>query len=103
MSCKFISSILCDRDPLKHNNIDRINEKLIFVLIQDTTIDLFMFRLIEISSATTPHKSIETNSRYTTKIDISSHMESVNFQSGNDETAKNREVARGLGSRLPSR
>ena len=53
--------------------------------------------------ATTPHKNIETNSRFTTKIDISSHMESVNFQSGNDETAKNREVARGLGSRLPSR
>ena len=34
-----------------------------------------------------PHKNIETNSRFTTKIDISSHMESLNFQSGNDETA----------------
>ena len=32
-------------------------------------------------------KTIETNSRFTTKIDISSHMESLNFQSGNDETA----------------
>ena len=37
--------------------------------------------------ATTPHKNIETNSRFTRKIDISSHMESLNFQSGNDETA----------------
>ena len=32
-------------------------------------------------------KTIETNSRFTRKIDISSHMESLNFQSGNDETA----------------
>ena len=32
-------------------------------------------------------KNIETNSRFTRKIDISSHMESLNFQSGNDETA----------------
>ena len=37
--------------------------------------------------STTPHKNIETNSRFTRKIDISSHMESLNFQSGNDETA----------------
>ena len=36
---------------------------------------------------TIPHKNIETSSRFTTKIDISSHMESLNFQSGNDETA----------------
>ena len=36
---------------------------------------------------TTPHKNIETNSRFTRKIDISSHMESLKFQSGNDETA----------------
>ena len=39
------------------------------------------------SEPTTPHKNIETNSRFTRKIDISSHMESLNFQSGNDETA----------------
>ena len=32
-------------------------------------------------------KNIETSSRFTRKIDISSHMESLNFQSGNDETA----------------
>ena len=32
-------------------------------------------------------KTIDTNSRFTRKIDISSHMESLNFQSGNDETA----------------
>ena len=32
-------------------------------------------------------KNMETNSRFTRKIDISSHMESLNFQSGNDETA----------------
>ena len=38
-------------------------------------------------ASTTPHKNIETNSRFTRKIDISSHMESLNFQSGNDETA----------------
>ena len=44
---------------------------------------LYLFSII----ATTPHKNIETNSRFTTKIDISSHMESLNFQSGNDETA----------------
>ena len=37
--------------------------------------------------ATTPHKNIETNSGFTRKIDISSHMESLKFQSGNDETA----------------
>ena len=30
-------------------------------------------------------KTIETNSRFTTKIDISSHMESLNFQSGKIE------------------
>ena len=36
--------------------------------------------------ATTPHKNIETNSGFTRKIDISSHMESLKFQSGNDET-----------------
>ena len=39
------------------------------------------------AKATIPHENIETNSRFTTKIDISSHMESLNFQSGNDETA----------------
>ena len=39
------------------------------------------------SEPTTPHKNIETNSGFTRKIDISSHMESLKFQSGNDETA----------------
>ena len=38
-------------------------------------------------TATILVKTIETNSRFTTKIDISNHMESLNFQSGNDETA----------------
>ena len=52
-----------------------INLKLI-----DTT-------LYFLSQATILVKTIETNSRFTTKIDISSHMESLNFQSGNDETA----------------
>ena len=48
MSCKFTSSIFCDRDPLKHNNIDRNNEKFNFIRIQDTIIDLLMIRFIEI-------------------------------------------------------
>ena len=49
-----------------------------------TSIKVSVFNLF---GTTTPHKNIETNSRFTRKIDISSHMESLNFQSGNDETA----------------
>ena len=41
----------------------------------------------QFSSHTILVKNIQTNSRFTRKIDISSHMESLNFQSGNDETA----------------
>ena len=51
MSCKFSPSILCDRSPLKHNNIDRNNEKFNFVRIQDMTIDLLMFNFMEIDTA----------------------------------------------------
>ena len=47
----------------------------------------FEYEAAVIRTTTIPHKTIETNSRFTTKIDISSHMESLNFQSGNDETA----------------
>ena len=40
-----------------------------------------------LNKATILVKTVDTNSRFTTKIDISSHMESLNFQSANDETA----------------
>ena len=57
----------------------------------DTKNNLFFLNFIntkkKFSAPAIPHKNIETNSRFTTKIDISSHMESLNFQSGNDETA----------------
>ena len=54
---------------------------------REEEVNKYEYNAFSSSSSTTPHKNIETNSGFTRKIDISSHMESLKFQSGNDETA----------------